>query len=114
MKRDEIGWLTEGIAKRYTAETRACETVEALRVLLDDEWPYLTDAIEQASTLSNKDWAFVKKNARNERPEIAMRVNEVAGFIVLPELLIRMSEIRRQMCVTDGTALIRLLELEGQ
>jgi hypothetical protein len=108
MVKSEIGYLRENIARDYAASIRKCLTVKRLRAVLALVWPYCTDAIEQARTMSDADWKFVRENARVEK--YGMRINELGGHILLPSVLLRMSEITRAYHCTDGTALLRLLD----
>ena len=109
MKRAEITYLTMDIGRTYAAALRGCDTVDQLRRELADNWPYCADAIEQAARITDADWTWAKKHARHEKH--GQRVNDLAGAILLPAILLKMSLASQRFCAPDGTCLIRLLEV---
>jgi hypothetical protein len=108
VKRDEVSWLTENIGRKYAEAIRGCETVEQLRQEIAENWPYCSDALTQANGITQADWAWAKKNARVEKH--GRRVAEVAGCVLLPAVLMKMSLLSQRLCAPNGTVLIRLLE----
>lgn len=109
MKLEDIGYVSDVVGP-YVAALGLCLTAHEVRLVLAD-WPWLTDAAEQAATLTDADWKFVLRHRRNEKPDVAMRVCDVAGKILLPAALMKVAEIAHDYKVPDGTAVRRLVDV---
>ena len=103
-----IGHRDDNIAKTYSLKTRKCETIGSLQSMLKADYPFLIDAIEQSKRITSRDWEWVKRNARIKKH--AVKINELAGAILMPKKLIKMSILSNQLKVPEGCVLIRLLE----
>jgi hypothetical protein len=87
----------------------ACGTVEKLRQRLGD-WRWIAgDALTQARAISQSDWNFVRKHRKTEGEE-AIKVNELGGAILMPEVMLRVSMVAYQFKVPWGLAFNRLWE----
>lgn len=111
MKISEVGYHTEGIVKSYVNGLRRCATVAKLRDYLEDWKEIAPDAVLQARFLADAEWRFVLKHARSEKH--GERVHELAGYILIPATLLKVTQLSKSHHVTEGLALIRLAQVSA-
>lgn len=104
----EIRYTDTDIAKMYSKRIRACQTKEALINLLKSDYSFLPDAINQAEKIDWQEWLWVKKNARSD--EHAKKVIDLAGNLLMPDIMLKAAMISLQYSVPEGCALKRLIE----
>jgi hypothetical protein len=77
----EIRYTDNDIAKTYAGKIRECETAAQLLMVLKNDYPFLTDAIAQADTITDMDWCWAKQNAKKK--ECAEKVVKCAEKIMV-------------------------------
>lgn len=111
MRPTEIGYQTD-IIKPYVDAIRMQATAAELINELEENWQELCpDALEQARTITDEDWKFALKHAKHTK--YAKKVNEIAGAILMPYVLMNIASLASNYGVPDGCAYIRLIQVFG-
>lgn len=109
MKLSEVTLRTDNISRTYTAGLADCASIAEVRDYLEGWKEIAADAVTQAKTITDADWKWALRNKKRDKH--AERVYALAGDIFLPSLLVSSVMLARQYRVTEGTALIRTMEL---